>query len=78
VILCCLMVLSTSCSRVVTKTEVFTLMPPEHLLNSRKIPDFSGKSNIDLLNYTVEIKAGFEACEVDKETLRKWRGDSVE
>lgn len=46
--------------------------PPDALLRDCPRPPFQGKTNGDLLDYSVDVSARLDACNSDKKLIRRF------
>lgn len=74
VILCCLSLLLTACTKVVTVPEIKTVVvtPPESLFVIAEEPQFTGKTNNDLLKYAIKLQGYIEELKIKIEAIHSW------
>ena len=67
----------TSCTarpeRTITKTEYIYVSPPGVWMEERKLYEYQGQTNEDLLQYLLDAKEIIDIHNVDKRKLQMWR-----
>ncbi|MCT8857552.1 Rz1-like lysis system protein LysC [Shewanella xiamenensis] len=59
--------------RTVTTTKTVYVLPPQQLMSECNIPQYTGRTNPDLYNYSLTLIAALERCNTDWQALHDWR-----
>ncbi len=64
----------TACSQnPVVVTESVPVLPPAAMIQPVPEPAYTGTTNEDHLNYTLDLRAALRECNAQFEALRQWR-----
>ena len=73
-LICLLIPILNACSQpVVTVKEPSRMYPPLALTLDTRLPDFTGETYGDVIQYAIDLRASLLSCNVDKASLRDWR-----
>ena len=59
--------------QVVVKTRTVVELPPSSWVRQHQVPEISGETNGDLLDWAVRVRASLLQCNADKSALADWR-----
>lgn len=66
------MLLLSSCTKVLEKTKIEYVVPPEEWMMSEEIPAFTGETNGDLIDYTLDIYERLERANIHLDSILEW------
>ena len=73
-----LIIFTSACgtATVVTREVLTPVYPSELLTRETPVPVIEGNTYLDVLNYTFNLKAGLDAANQDKKSIREWVEES--
>jgi hypothetical protein len=68
---------SSSPRKVIIETKIVKQLPPSILAQELQLPQFTGKTNQDLVNHIFDLNAVIAQCNIDKALLKSWANNNA-